>query len=253
MTQTIGIIGTGMIGGQLARMAVGAGFNVILSNSRTPDTLADLVGELGERARAATTADAARASDLVVAAIPFGVYTKLPVDALAGKIVVDTMNYYPERDGTMPEVKTETISTSELVQRHLPESYVVKALNNMDFIRLLTCARPSGSSGRGAVPIAGDDAKAKSVVSQFIDAIGYDTVDMGTLADSWRSEPTTPVYVFPYIAKSPGTFTPEAAEAYFMHAPGAVVPSELVKAQLAQAVRHDKMAGYMAAFRESFK
>ena len=178
MTQTIGIIGTGMIGGQLARLSVAAGLNVILSNSRSPDSITDLVGELGERARAATPPDAVRASDLVVAAIPFGVYTKLPAEALVGKIVIDTMNY-PERDGIMPEVKTDTISTSELVQRHLSESYVIKALNNLDYIRLVTCARPKGSSDRSAVPVAGDNAEAKAVVMQFVDAIGYDAVDMG--------------------------------------------------------------------------
>jgi len=207
MTQTIGIIGTGMIGGQLARLSVAAGFNVILSNSRSPDSIKDLVGELGERARAATPPDAARASDLVVAAIPFGVYTKLPAEALVGKIVIDTMNYYPERDGIMREVKTDTISTSELVQRHLSESSVVKALNNMDYIRLFTCGRPKGSPERSAIPAAGD--------------------------------------------KSQGKLTPEEADSYFMQAPGAVVTSEQVKALLAKAVRHDKMAGSMAAFRES--
>jgi 8-hydroxy-5-deazaflavin:NADPH oxidoreductase len=251
MTQTIGIIGSGMIGGQLARLSVAAGFDVILSNSRSPDSITDLVRELGERGRAATPPDAARASDLVVAAIPFGVYTKLPAEALVGKIVIDTMNYYPERDGIMREEKTDTISTSELVQRHLSESYVVKAFNNMDYIRLFACARPKGSRERSAVPVAGDNVEAKTVVMQFIDTIGYDAVDMGRLADSWRSEPTTPVYVFPYIVKSQGRLTPEEADSYFMQAPGAVVTSEQVKALLAKAVRHDKMAGFMAAFRES--
>ena len=119
MTQTIGFIGAGMIGGQLARMSIAAGFNVILGNSRSADTITDLVKELGDRARAATAPDAARGSDLVVAAIPFGAYTKLPAEALVGKIVIDTMNYYPERDGIMPEVKTDTIATSELLRQFM--------------------------------------------------------------------------------------------------------------------------------------
>jgi 8-hydroxy-5-deazaflavin:NADPH oxidoreductase len=141
MTQTIGIIGSGMIGGQVARLAIAAGLNVILSNSRAPETLANLVAELGEHARAATPAEAAREGDLVVASIPFVAYRKLPAEALSGKIVIDTMNYYPERDGEIPAVKTDTIATSELVQRHLAHSHVVRALNNVDWVRLES---PSG-------------------------------------------------------------------------------------------------------------
>ena len=253
MAKTIGIIGSGMIGGQVARLAVANGFNVIVSNSRTPDSLANLVAELGDRARAALPAEAIKASDLVVAAIPFGAYKKLSPELLAGKIVIDTLNYYPERDGVMEEVQTDTIASSEIVQRQLPKSHVIKAVNNMDWIRLLTCARPSGSPERSALPIAGDSADAKAAVSEFIESIGYDVVDIGSLADSWRSEPATPVYVFPYIAKSKRRLTPDEADSYFGTAPGAVVSSDRVRELLAKAVRHDKLIGSMTSFRETMQ
>jgi predicted dinucleotide-binding enzyme len=116
----------------------------------------------------ATAADAMEASSLIVASVPFKNYKDLSADALAGKIVIDTLNYYPERDGIMSEVKTESITESELLRQHLSKSTVIKAINNMDWIRLLTCARPKNAPDRSALPIAGDDVKAVAVVSEFI-------------------------------------------------------------------------------------
>jgi 8-hydroxy-5-deazaflavin:NADPH oxidoreductase len=247
MTQTIGFIGSGMISSQLARLAIAAGLGVSLSNSRGPETLADLVAELGDRAHAATPVDVARESDLVVASIPFVAYSKLPTEALAGKVVIDTMNFYPERDGEMAEVKTDTVATSELVQRHLDRSQVVRALNNLDWVRLFKRARPAGASDRSAVPIAGDDVDAKAAVARFIEAIGYDVVDMGPLAESWRSQPTAPVYVRPYIGEIPGDLTTETERSWFLEAPGAAVPRARVEQLVAQAVRHDRMHGSTAS------
>ncbi|MFL6450458.1 MAG: NADPH-dependent F420 reductase [Bryobacteraceae bacterium] len=146
MTQTIGIIGAGMIGGQVARLSIAAGLNVIISNSRAPETLESLVKAVGPRARAATPVEAAREGDLVVLAVAFFAYSKLPAQALAGKIAIDTMNYYPERDGHMSEVQTDKIASSELVQRQLLHARLVKALNNMDWVRLLSRARPAGDA-----------------------------------------------------------------------------------------------------------
>jgi predicted dinucleotide-binding enzyme len=243
MVQTIGFIGSGMISSKVARLSTAAGYNVILSNSRGPETLADLVAELGSRARAATSHEAARDADLVVLSIPFGAYQKLPADALAGKIVIDTMNYYPDRDGDMPEVATDKISTSELVRRHLAGAYVVRALNNVDWVRLHSRARPVGASDRSALPIAGDEASAKALVASFLERIGYDAVDIGPLAESWRSEPTTPVYVAPYLGKAPSGLSGEASRSWFLTAPGAYVSASAVKSLVAQAVRHDKMFG----------
>lgn len=244
MAQTIGFLGSGMISSQVARLAIAAGFNVVLSNSRGPETLTDLVKELGQMARAVTPEEAARGADLIVASIPFGVYKKLPSEALEGKIVIDTMNYYPERDGFMAEVATDRISTSELVQGHLSTARVVRALNNMDWVRLCSRARPAGAADRSALPIASDDPNAKEAVALFLDRIGYDAVDMGPLASSWRSEPTMPVYVNPYLGRPPVDLTTaEDARAWFLNAPGEHVSAAAVQALLEQAVRHDKMFG----------
>lgn len=228
-TQTLGVIGSGMIGGALARLAVAAGLDVVLSNSRGPETLAEFVGELGERARAATPAEAARAGDLVVATIPLHAYARLPAVALAGRTVIDTMNYYPERDGRIAELDAGELTTSGLVQRQLADSRVVKAFNNIDFRRLFISARPAHAPDRSALPIAADDPAAKAEVARLLDVLGYDAVDIGTLADSWRSEPGTPVYVHPYMAERPGGMSEEEARHWFFETPGVPVPAGRVK------------------------
>ncbi|MEU3526873.1 NAD(P)-binding domain-containing protein [Streptomyces sp. NPDC038707] len=203
MTKTLGLIGSGMIGGTLARLAVAAGLDVVLSNSRGPGSLSGLVAELGDRARAATPAEAARAGDLVVATVPLHAYDRLPAADLAGRTVIDTMNYYPERDGRIAALDTGELTSSTLVQRHLAGSRVVKACNNIFYLSLLTAARPAGAPDRSALPVAGDDPGAKEEAVALLDALGYDTVDIGTLADSWRSQPGTPVYVRPYFPGPP--------------------------------------------------
>ena len=197
---TLGLIGSGRIGGTVARLAVDAGYDVVLSNSRGPETLAGLVEELGPHARAATPAEAAEAGDLVVVSVPLRAYRDVPVEPLAGKVVIDTNNYYPQRDGHISELDDESATSSELLQRHLPTSRVVKACNNIYFGHLGSLARPAGSPERTALPISGDDAEAKATVAEFLDAIGYDTVDQGPLAESWRCEPGSPVYGVIYMA-----------------------------------------------------
>src|SRR5881398_1177898 len=155
---TIGFIGSGSIGGTVARLAIAAGHDVVLSNSRGPETLADLVAELGPRARAATPAEAAAAGDVVVVSVPLRAYRDVPIEPLAGKVVIDTNNYYPERDGHIPELDDRSATSSELLQRHLPASRVVKGFNNMYSGHLRSLPRPAGSLERSALPIAGDDA-----------------------------------------------------------------------------------------------
>src|SRR5690606_3523067 len=142
---TIGLIGAGNIGSQLARLAIAAGHDVVLSNSRGPETLSTLVAELGERARAATPEEAAKAGDLVVVTIPLKNYRSVPVEPLAGKIVIDTMNYYPQRDGNIAELDQERTTTSELLQAHLPKSKVVKAFNHIYAAELTQHGQPAGS------------------------------------------------------------------------------------------------------------
>jgi 8-hydroxy-5-deazaflavin:NADPH oxidoreductase len=205
---TVGFIGAGMIGGTVASLAVAAGHDVVLSNSRGPETLKDLVAELGPRARAATGEQAAEAGDIVVVTIPLKAYPGVPAKPLAGKVVIDTMNYYPERDGHFAELDAGSATGSGLLQRHLPDSAVVKAFNNIFFRHLQSLARPSGAADRTFLPIAGDDAEAKAKVTAFLDSIGFGAVDAGSLADSWRQEPGTPVYGSPYGQFSDPAGTP---------------------------------------------
>ncbi|MEV6588237.1 NADPH-dependent F420 reductase [Streptomyces acidicola] len=237
MIRTLGLIGSGMIGGSLARLAVGAGLDVVLSNSRGPETLADLVAELGAHARAATPDEAARDGDLVVATVPLHAYDQLPAAALAGRTVIDTMNYYPERDGRVTELDAGELTCSALVQRHLAGAHVVKAFNNIDFRRLFTSARPAGAPDRSALPVAGDDPAAKADAARLLDLLGYDAVDIGTLADSWRSEPGTPVYVTPYMARRPEGMSEEEGRRWFFETPGVPVPAARVEELAATAVR----------------
>jgi predicted dinucleotide-binding enzyme len=192
--KTIGIIGAGHIGSQVARLAVAHGYHVVISNSRGPDTLRDLVGELGPHARAATVLDAAKAGDIVVVTIPLKNIRSVPVEPLAGKTVIDTNNYYPERDGHIPELDKETTTTSELLQAHLPTSKVVKAFNHIYAAQLTTDGQPAGSKNRRALVIAGDDAQAKATVTQLLDQFGFDTVDAGPLKEGWRIQRDTPGY-----------------------------------------------------------
>ena len=156
---TIGFIGAGHIGSQVARLAVSRGHVVVMSNSRGPDTLAALVGELGPTARAATAVDAAKAGDIVVVSVPLKNYREVPVAPLAGKIVIDTNNYYPQRDGHIPELDDQSTTTAELLQAHLPTSKVVKAFNHIYAAQLTTDGQPAGSRNRRALVTAGDDAR----------------------------------------------------------------------------------------------
>ena len=197
---TWGFIGSGNIGSTVARLALGAGHDVVLSNSRGPETLSDLVAELGPHARAATPQDAATSADVVVVTIPLRNYREVPADALRGKVVIDTMNYYPGRDGQIPALDDESTTTSELLQAHLPDSYVVKAFNNIYYAHLAALARPAGAEDRSALAIAGDDEDAKATVSALLDDIGYDTLDLGPLSEGWRIQRDTAAYGTPYAA-----------------------------------------------------
>src|SRR4051812_5909722 len=160
--KSVGTIGSGHIGGSVARLAVAAGYDVVLSNSRGPETLAALVAELGPRARAATPAETAAAGDVVVVTVPLRAYRSVPIEPLAGKVVIDTNNYYPDRDGRIAELDEGQATVSGLLQRHLPTAKIVKAFNNIYFKHLLALGRPAGAPDRSALPIAGDDAAAKA-------------------------------------------------------------------------------------------
>ena len=173
----------------------------------------------------------------MVATIPLKAYDRLPAAALAGKTVIDTMNYYPERDGRIADLDTGKLTSSSLVQRQLAGARLVKAFNSIDFRHLFTLARPSGAPDRSALPIAGDDQAAKAEVAQLLDALSYDAVDIGALADSWRTEPGTPVYVQPYLPPRPDGMSQEEGQRWFFETPGVPVPASLVKELVGAAVR----------------
>jgi predicted dinucleotide-binding enzyme len=211
---TLGLIGSGRIGSTLARLAVDAGLDVVLSNSRGPETLSDLVAELGPQARAATPEQAAAAGDWVVVTIPVGAICAVPREPLVGKTVIDTGNYFAPRDGTIPELESQELTDSELLQRHLAEAHVVKAFNNIHFVHLAALPRPVEAADRTTLPIAGNDSRAKKHAAKLLSLLGYDSLDMGSLTESWRSQVGTPVFCAPYaVTKDDQFWTQPAAPA----------------------------------------
>lgn len=192
---TIGFIGAGHIGGTLAQLAISHGYDVVVSNSRGPETLTDLVEQLGDRARAGTAAEAAAAGDVVVVTIPTKNVNDVPVEPLAGKVVIDTNNYYPQRDGHIESLDNESTTVSELLQTHLPASHVVKAFNHIMFSDLATQGVPAGTPARRALAVAGDSDEARAAVAELIDELGFDAVDVGALSEGWRYQRDTAAYV----------------------------------------------------------
>jgi predicted dinucleotide-binding enzyme len=191
----IGIIGAGNIGGALTRRFRQLGHEVFVANSRGPNTLRDLAKETG--AKPVTVAEAAHAGEVVIVTIPQRNIPNLPKNLFAevGKdvVVVDTGNYYPQqRDGRIQEIESG-MTESRWVERQLGHP-VIKAFNNIYAQHLLERGKPSGSKGRIALPVAGDDANAKAVVMRLVDDLGFDPVDAGGLDESWKQQPATPVY-----------------------------------------------------------
>lgn len=209
---TVGLIGSGHIGSTVAKLAIAAGHNVVLSNSRGPETLRDLVAELGPDARAATSDEAAAAGDIVLISIPVKAYLDMPAEQLAGKVVMDTGNYYPQRDGQIQELDSDSLTSSEYLARQLPRIEVAKVFNNIFFKHLQSLARPAGAPDRSYLPIAGDSAAAKAEVIKFLDSIGYGVIDVGPLAEGWRQQPGTPVYGAPYGSFDDEKGTPAGAD-----------------------------------------
>lgn len=199
---TFGFIGSGHIGSQLARLLVARGHDVVMSNSRDPRTLSDLIAELGPHARAASPAEAAAAAEIAVVTIPLKAIDTVPVEPLAGKVVIDTNNYYPARDGQIPELDDESTTTAELLQRHLPTSKVVKAFNHIMAAQLTTDGQPAGTPDRRALAVVGDDADARARVAALVDSFGFDPVEVSPLSEGWRIQRDTPGYVARHTAAS---------------------------------------------------
>lgn len=192
---TLGIIGAGHIGSQIARVALANGYDVVIANSRGPETLADLVADLGPRAKAATAEEAAAAADVAVVTVHLRAIGELPAAQLAGKIVLDTNNYYFERDGRIEALDKGETTTSELVQRALPGAKIAKAFNHIYASEITSDGTPAGTADRRALATAGDDAEAVAFATRFYDEAGFDTVNVGPLSESWRVERDRPAYV----------------------------------------------------------
>ena len=192
---TIGFIGVGHIGSQIARAVMKAGHPIVISNSRGPQTLANLVQELGPQARAATATEVALQGDLIVVAVPLSGIDQLPVEPLAGKVVIATTNYNPQRDGHIAVLDAATATVAGLVQAHLPRSRVVRAFSHISAAEVTTDGEPEGTPNRRALAIAGDDADAKRVVADLYNQVGFDTVDIGGLGESWRVDRGQPAFI----------------------------------------------------------
>jgi predicted dinucleotide-binding enzyme len=192
--KTLGILGAGNLGSQVAHAAVAAGLSVVIANARGPETLAELIADLGPAARAADPAEAARAGDVVVLCTPLNSFADLPADDLAGKVVVDATNYYPELFGAIPELDSRAGTTAEFLQSQLPKSIVIKGLNNLGAADITADAQPAGTPNRRALAVAGDDPQAKATVVSLIDTLGFDVIDAGPLSESWRFQRDQPAY-----------------------------------------------------------
>jgi predicted dinucleotide-binding enzyme len=192
--RTVGIIGAGHIGGAVARAVSRAGHDVIVSNAHGPESLADLVRELGPGARAATVEQAAGLGDPVVVAVPLGQISAVPAEPLEGKVVITTANYNPSRDGHIAVIDAGTTTVASLVQAHLPRSRVAKGFSMLSAAELTTDGKPRGARGRRALAVAGNP-EATRVVAELYEELGFDVVDVGPLDESWRFERGQPAFV----------------------------------------------------------
>ena len=195
----IGIIGAGFIARAVAAVAIKHGHDVMVSNTRGPQTLFSLVSTIG--CKAGAPQEAAAFGDIVLVAIPLKAYRTVPVGPLEGKIVLDANNYYPERDGHIDELDRNATTTSELLARHLPKSRIVKVFNAIAAADIETSGRPAGAPDRRAHPIAGDDAAAKTIVADLLDQFGFDVVDAGPLSEGSRFQRGTPAYCVPMASQ----------------------------------------------------
>ncbi|TFD24045.1 NADPH-dependent F420 reductase [Cryobacterium lyxosi] len=191
---TIGIIGAGNIGSQVARKAIENGYDVVISNSRGPETLAELVAELGPKASAGTAAQAAEAANVAIVTVPLKAYADVPVQQLAGKIVIDTNNYYFERDGHIAALDNGETTVTGMLQKHLPTSRVAKGFNHITAADITADSHPTGDPARRALATSSDFIDASDFVAKLYDEFGFDTVNIGPLVESWRVERDRPAY-----------------------------------------------------------
>jgi 8-hydroxy-5-deazaflavin:NADPH oxidoreductase len=192
---TIGIIGSGHVGSSLAEAAVAHGYDIVISNAQGPDSLAGLVKDLGPGARAAIPAEAATAGDFVIIAIPITTVGQLPADALAGKVVIATVSYFPQRDGPMAEIDSGAETVPGFIQAHLPASTVIRAFSMLDAADMSGDGHPRGDPRRRALALFADDPAARELATRLYDEFGFDAVDLGGLDEAWRVDPGQPAFV----------------------------------------------------------
>lgn len=193
--RTIGVIGAGHIGRSFSVAAIAKGYEIVIANNSGPETLSGLVAELGPRARAATAADAAGAGDFAIVAIPLPGAAALPVEPLAGKIVLTTCNYFAKRDGPVAEIDSGKMTVPAYVQGRLPTSKVVRAFNHLDAVAIASDGAPAGTPNRRALGYAGDDPAAKTLTADLYEEFGFDAIDVGGLGDAWRLDVDQPSFV----------------------------------------------------------
>lgn len=191
--KTIGILGAGRVGTALARLALAAGYEVRVATARPAAEIALLLEIMAPGARPDTAEALVAASDIVILALPLSKYRSLRPEQLAGKVVIDVMNYWAPTDGTILEFEGEA-SSSEVVQRHLAGARLVRSFNHLGYHEIEERSRPAGDPERRALALAGNDAQARVVVAGFIDRLGYDPVDAGPLSASRRFGVGTPVF-----------------------------------------------------------
>lgn len=191
---TYGIIGAGHIGSAVARALIAAGDDVVIANSRGAETLSGLIAELGPRARAATAGEAGSAGEVVIVTVPFTAVPDIPVEPLAGKIVIDTNNYIVERDGSIGELDRGETTVGAALQSHLPMSKVARGFNHIEASEIGAMASPPGAPGRRALATSSDHPEAAAHVIELYDRIGFDGVDASPLSESWRFERGRPAY-----------------------------------------------------------
>ena len=243
MLKTIGIIGSGLVGKAVARLSIAAGYNVVISNSRGPHTLTEVVKDLGPRARAGSVEEAIESGDIVTISIPLPVHDQLPAKAFRNKIVLDQTNYYPGMgDYYNDDLDKAKLTSSELIQSYLCEAKVVKGMHNIGWIHMEANARPKGDKNRTSLPVAGDDFDAKQTVMGFIDSIGFDVVDSGSLSNSWRIEPNTPIYFWPYAPEIPEGVSEERAKEIYKQ-PGVPIKQEQAINLIAETERPSPVGG----------
>jgi predicted dinucleotide-binding enzyme len=230
---TLGMIGSGLMSIEIARLALAAGVDVRLSNSRGPQSLTDLAAQLGDHALAVTVEEAA-AADIVLLGLPLGRLGALDPAPLAGKTVIDLTNYYPHRDGRIAELDANTLTAGQFVQAHLPDAHSVRVFSNIAYRHIPQLARPLGAPDRSALPLAGDDPEANSTVAAIVRGLGFDAVDVGPLSGSWRFEPDTVAYLLPYA--SPTMKRMEDLRS----TPGAPAGAAAIRALLDRAERTDQ-------------